>query len=78
MLRSYHFQQIGPECELKASIQQVDTKLTASVLMGSVLIATLCLRLWDAFNSFSTVGSYTPHSHGEIFTAVLNGVKWTS
>ena len=38
--------------KFKASLQQADRrKLTASVLMGFVLIATLCLKPWVAFTT---------------------------
>ena len=38
--------------KLKAFLQQTDRrKLTASVLMGSVLNATLCLKPWVAFTT---------------------------
>ena len=44
--------------KLKASLQQADRrKLTAAVLMGSVLIATLCLKPWVAFATSATVKS---------------------
>ena len=44
--------------KLKASLQQADRKkLTASVFMGFVLIAALCLKPWDAFTTSLTVKS---------------------
>ena len=44
--------------KLRASTLQADRrKLIASVLMGFVLIATLCLKQWDAFNTFVPVKS---------------------
>ena len=44
--------------KLKASLQQADRrKLTASVLMGFVLIATLCLKTWVAFTTSAPVKS---------------------
>ena len=45
--------------KLKASLQQADRrKLTASVLMGFVLIATLCLKPWVAFTTSVPVKSW--------------------
>ena len=42
--------------KLRASTLQADRrKLIASVLMGFVLIATLCLKQWDAFTTFVPV-----------------------
>ena len=42
--------------KLRASMLQADRrKLIASVLMGFVLIATLCLKQWDAFTTFVPV-----------------------
>ena len=47
--------------KLEASLQQADRrKLTASVLMGFVLIATLCLKPWDAFTTSVPVKSCAP------------------
>ena len=44
--------------KMKASLQQADRrKLTASVLMGFVLIATLCLKPWLAFKTSVPVRS---------------------
>ena len=44
--------------KLKASLQQADRrKLTASVLMGFVLSATLCLKPWVAFTTSVPVKS---------------------
>ena len=44
--------------KLKASLKQADRrKLTASVLMGFVLIATLCLKPWVAFTTSVRVNS---------------------
>ena len=51
MVMSY-FQRTRPEFEIKASLQQADRrKLTASMLMGFVLIAKLCLKPWVAFTT---------------------------
>ena len=44
--------------KLKASLQHADSsKLTASVLMGFVIIATLCLKPWVAFTTSAPVKS---------------------
>ena len=44
--------------KLRASTLQADRrKLITSVLMGFVLIATLCLKQWDAFTTFVPVRS---------------------
>ena len=44
--------------KLRSSTQQADRrKLTTSVLMGSLLIAELCLRQWVAFTTFVSVKS---------------------
>ena len=44
--------------KLRAFTLQADRrKLIASVLMGFVLIATLCLKQWDAFTTFVPVKS---------------------
>ena len=56
---------------LKASLQQADRrKLTASVLMGFVLIATLCLKPWVAFTTSVPVKSCVPISLNKIFNVV--------
>ena len=48
----------GQNVKLKASLQQTDRKkLTALVLMGYVLIATLCLKQWVAIITFVPVKS---------------------
>ena len=55
----------------KASLQQADRrKLTASVLMGFVLIATLCLKPWVAPTTSVLVKSCVPHSLKRIFNEV--------
>ena len=52
--------------KLKASLQQADRrKLTVSVLMGFVLIATLCLKPWLAFTTSVPVKSCVLLSHEE-------------
>ena len=57
--------------KLKASLQQADRrKLTASVLMGFVLIATLCLKRWVASTNSVPVKSYVLLSLKMIFNAV--------
>ena len=54
--------------KLKASLQQADRrKLTASVLMGFVLIATLCLKPWVAFTTSFPVKNCVPCSLKKIF-----------
>ena len=54
--------------KLKASLQQEDRKkLTASVLMGFVLIATLCLKPWVAFTASVPVKSCVLLSLKRIF-----------
>ena len=57
--------------KLKASLQQADRrKLTDSVLMGFVLIATLCLKPWVAFTISVLVKSCVPLSLKKIFNVV--------
>ena len=57
--------------KLKASLQQADRrKLTASVLMGFVLIATLCLKPWVAFTTSVPVKICVPLSLKKIFNVV--------
>ena len=57
--------------KLKNSLQQADkTKLTASVLMGFVLIATLCLKPWVAFTTSVPVKRCIPLSLRKIFNTV--------
>ena len=54
--------------KLKASLQQADRrKLTASVLMGFVLIVTLCLKPWVAFATSVLVKSCVLLSLKRIF-----------
>ena len=54
--------------KLRASTLHVDrTKLTASLLMGFVLIPTLCLKLWVAFTIPVPVKSCIPLSLKMIF-----------
>ena len=49
--------------KFKASLQQADRrKLTASALMGFVVIATLCLKQWVAFTTSVPVKSCVPLS----------------
>ena len=53
--------------KLKASFQQPDErKLTTSVLIGFVLIATLCLKPWVAFTSSVFVKSCVPLTEEDI------------
>ena len=57
--------------KLKASLHQADRgKLTASVLMGSVLIATLCLKPWIAFTTSVLVKSCVLFSLKKVFNVV--------
>ena len=57
--------------KLKASLQQADRrKLTASVLMDFVLIATLCLKPWVAFITSVLVRSCVPVTLKRIFNVV--------
>ena len=57
--------------KLNASLQQADRrKLTASVLMGFVLIATLCLKPWVAFTTSVPVKSCVLLSLKKIFNVV--------
>ena len=57
--------------KLKASLQQADRrKLTASVLMGFVLIGTLCWKPWVAFTTSVPVKSCVPLSLKKIFNVV--------
>ena len=57
--------------KLKASLQQADKrKLTASVLMGFFLIATLCLKPWNALTTSVPVKSCIPLSLKRIFNVV--------
>ena len=61
---------------LRASIQQADRiKLIASLLMGFVLLATLCLRLRVAFTTFAPVRKYVPSSLKKISKMVVRRVK---
>ena len=57
--------------KLKASLQQANRrKLTASVLLGFVLIATLCLKPWVAFTTSVPVKSCVLLSLKRIFNVV--------
>ena len=57
--------------KLKASLQQADSrKLTASVLMGFVLNATLCLKPWVAFTTSVPAKSCVLLSLKRIFNVV--------
>ena len=57
--------------KLKASLQQANRrKLTASVLMGFVLFATLCLKPWVALTTSVPVKSFVPLSLKKIFNMV--------
>ena len=70
MVMSY-FQRTRPECEFESFLQQADRrKMTASVLMGFVLIATLCLKPWVAFTTCVPVKSCVPLSLKKMFNVV--------
>ena len=57
--------------KLKASLQQADRKeLTASVLIGFVFIATLCLKPWVALTTSALVKSCVELSLKKIFNVV--------
>ena len=57
--------------KLKASLQQADRrKMTPSVLMGFLLIASLCLKPWVAFITSVPVKSCVPLSLKKIFNVV--------
>ena len=57
--------------KFKASLQQAHRiKLTASVLIGFVLIATLSLKPWNAFTASVPVKSCVPFSLKRIFNLV--------
>ena len=57
--------------KLKTSLQQADRrKLTAAVLMGFVLIATLCLKPWFAFTTSVPVKSCVLLSLKRVFNVV--------
>ena len=61
----------GQIVKLKASLQQANRrKLTASVLMGFVFIATLSLKPWLAFTSSAPVKSCVLLSLMRIFNVV--------
>ena len=60
--------------KLKAYLQQADRrKLTAAVLKGFVLIATVCLKLWVAFTTPVPVKSYVLLSLKRVFNVVARG-----
>ena len=63
------FQRTRPDIvKLRASTLQADRrKLSASVLMGFVLAAILCLKLWVAFTNFARVTTYVLLSLKRIF-----------
>ena len=51
-----YFQRTRPKREIESFLQQADRrKLTTSVMMGFVLIATLCLKPWVAFTTSALV-----------------------
>ena len=60
--------------KLRASTLQADRKkLIASLLMGFVLIATLCSRQWVAFTTFVPVKSCAHHSLKKISDEAVGG-----
>ena len=54
--------------KLNASMEQVDRKKNASVLIGFCPIAALSLKLWDAFITAGLVRNYAPLSLKKIFS----------
>ena len=66
--------------KLKASLQQADRrKLTASMLMSFVLIATLCFKPWAAFTTSVPVKSCVHLSLKKIFNVVArreSSIQW--
>ena len=70
MVMSY-FQRTRPECEIESFLQQADRrKLIASVWMGFVLIAQLCLKPWIAFTASALVKRCLLLSLKRIFNVV--------
>ena len=66
-----YFQRTRPECEIESFFTTGrQKKLTASVLMGFVLIATLCLKPWVAFTTSAPVKSCVHLSLKKIFNVV--------
>ena len=63
--------ELDQNVKLEASLQQADRrKLTASVLMGFVFFATLCLKPWVAFTTSVPVKSCVLLSLKRIFNVV--------
>ena len=66
--------------KLKASLQQEDGReLTASVLMGFVLIATLCMKPWVAFTTSVLLNSSAHLSLTKVSNAAVgkeNSMNW--
>ena len=66
-----YFQQMSPVCTIESFYTPDRQKMTASVLIGSVLIATVSLKLFDPYILFSSVRKYPPLSQKKIFNTVL-------
>ena len=72
-----YFQRTRPECKNESFLQQADRrKLTASVLLAFVLIATLCLRPWFAFTTSVPVRSCVLLSLKRKFNVVARRERW--
>ena len=69
MVMSYS-QRTRPECEIESFFTTGSKKMTDSVLMGFVLIATLCLKPWVAFTFSVPVKSCILLSLKKIFNVV--------
>ena len=66
------FKKKDQNLKLKASLQQADRReLTALVLVGFVVIATLCLKPWVAFTTFVPVKENFFFSLKKIFNVVV-------
>ena len=62
---------------LRASTMKAERrKLTASVLIGFVLIATLCLKQWVASTAFAPVKSCVPLSLKKISNVAVREENW--
>ena len=63
--------------KLRASIQQADSrKMTASVLIDFVVIATLCSKQWATFTSFVPVKKFDHLSLKKVFNVVVKRESW--
>ena len=74
MVMSY-FQRTRPEYEIESFFTKGRRKLTASLLMGFVFIATLCLKTWLPFTTAVPVKSCVPLSLKRIFNVVARREK---